>query len=60
MSVASGAIGPSKSKVFISTYGGVSTTSNAATGFSIVDVVLLIDGAFTANGCYARTIAANC
>jgi hypothetical protein len=46
-------------KVYISTYGGVSTTSLAAAGYSIVDVVLAIDGFFTANGCYTRVIAAN-
>jgi hypothetical protein len=50
---------PANSKVLVSTYGGLSTTSASGTGYSTVDVALTIDGAFTASGAYARVIAAN-
>jgi hypothetical protein len=50
---------PAASVVMIATDGGVATTSTAATGFSQVDIVVLIDGALPPNGGYKRVIAAN-
>lgn len=50
---------PANSVVLISTDGGIATTSTAATGFSIVDVVVRIDGNALLNGGYRRVIAAN-
>lgn len=50
---------PSNSFVFISTDGGVITTSTAATGFSIVDIALFIDGTISANGGFRRLTASN-
>lgn len=50
---------PTNSVVMISTDGGIATTATAATGFSQIDVVLLIDGALPPNGGYKRLIAAN-
>jgi hypothetical protein len=50
---------PATSKVIVSSYGGVQTTSASVGGYSTVDVVLMIDGAFVANGAYSRVIAAN-
>ena len=35
------------------------TTSSASNGFSVVDVIIRIDGAPSANGGYRRVVAAN-
>jgi hypothetical protein len=50
---------PADSTVFISTNGGIQTTNPAATGFSIVDVAIFIDGTVLQNGGSQRIIAAN-
>jgi hypothetical protein len=50
---------PAGSRVLISTDGGIATTSAVATGFSVVDVFIAVDGVALPNGAYARVIAAN-
>jgi hypothetical protein len=50
---------PSNAVVNVSADGGVETTSNATTGYSVVDVALAIDGVLTADGGYKRITAAN-
>jgi hypothetical protein len=51
---------PAASVVMIATDGGVATTATVATGFSTVDVVILVDGALPpVGGGYKRIIAAN-
>lgn len=50
---------PAGCVVYLSSTGGIVTTAALATGFSVVDVLLRVDGAFLANGAYARVIAAN-
>jgi len=50
---------PAGYKAYISTDGGIQTTATTATGFSLIDVGVLIDGAFTAAGNYQRVYAAN-
>jgi len=50
---------PANSKVLITTYGAVQTTSGAINGYSTVDVVVAIDGFLLPNGAYQRVIAAN-
>ncbi len=50
---------PANSKVFITSYGGIQTTSASAFGFSLVDVVLFVDGALVTNGAYQRLNAIN-
>ena len=50
---------PASTKVFVSTYGGIATTSTSTTGFSNLELVLYVDGAPTTNGAYTRIIAAN-
>jgi hypothetical protein len=49
----------SNSLVYISSNGGVQTTSGDATGYSLVDVAVSVDGSFTTNGGYERIISAN-
>jgi collagen triple helix repeat protein len=50
---------PAGSVVLLTTEGAILTTSATATGFSIVDVFLVIDGAIVGNGGYQRVVAAN-
>lgn len=51
---------PAASKVLISTYGGMQTTSTtASTGFSSVDVAVIADGTFLPNAGRQRLNAAN-
>lgn len=50
---------PADYSVFISSSGGVQTTSLTATGFSSVDVVLAVDGNRLPNGGYTRVLAVN-
>jgi hypothetical protein len=50
---------PSNGLVYISTYGGIATTSASSTGYSNADVVLAIDGVIPANGGWERVIASN-
>ncbi|CAN5216098.1 hypothetical protein BH09BAC1_BH09BAC1_20520 [soil metagenome] len=50
---------PAGAVVYIATDGGVATTSSVATGYSSVDVVIIVDGALLPNGGYKRIIAAN-
>lgn len=50
---------PASSVLLISTDGGIATTSTAATGFSVVDIMLVVDGNLLPNGGYRRVIAAN-
>ena len=47
---------PANSEVFISTDGGIGTTSNSSTGFSIVDVIIGVDDQVAQ---FRRVIAAN-
>ena len=50
---------PPNALVSVSTYGGVQTSSTAATGFSATDIVLVIDGALTPAGAYQRIQVSN-
>lgn len=50
---------PSGYSLYAYTFGGVQTQSAANTGYSIVDIVLTIDGNLPANGGYQRLILAN-
>jgi hypothetical protein len=50
---------PANSQLYISSGGGIQTSSAVAAGFSRVDIVLFIDGAITSAGNYRRVIAAN-
>ena len=50
---------PASSVVYIASDGGVQTTSALATGVSVVDAFLVVDGAIVANGGYQRSVAAN-
>lgn len=50
---------PASSVLFITTDGAMQTTSAAATGFSVVDITVNIDGSLLPNGGYARIYAAN-
>jgi hypothetical protein len=46
-------------KIYVSTYGGIQTTSAAVTGFSIVDIAIAVNGALNADGGYQRIAALN-
>ena len=50
---------PSNSVVYVSTDGGVATTSAAATGFSVVDVSIFVDGVVLANAGSRRIFVTN-
>ena len=50
---------PASATVFISTDGALSTTSTSTTGFSWVDIVLLVDGSIPSRGSYRRVLVAN-
>ena len=50
---------PANSKVFVTSYGGIQTTSSSAFGFSVVDVVLFVDGVIVPDGAYQRLNAIN-
>jgi hypothetical protein len=50
---------PASSRINMSTDGGVQTTSGLTTGFSSVDIVLVVDGLFPANGGYRRILPLN-
>jgi hypothetical protein len=50
---------PANSKVYVSTYGGVQTTSNVSTGFSLVDIALFVDGVLVNDGAFQRLNAIN-
>ena len=50
---------PANSKVYISTYGGLQTTSGSINGFSMIDIALFLDGAIVPNGAYQRVTAPN-
>jgi hypothetical protein len=50
---------PSNCNVFISGDCGVQTTAGTGSGYSIIDVVLLIDGAFLTDACYQRVCVNN-
>jgi len=50
---------PDNAVVYIASDGGLSTTSISPNGFSIVDIVLIIDGFLTPSSGYQRKIAAN-
>ncbi|MBS1797633.1 MAG: hypothetical protein JSS81_27670 [Acidobacteria bacterium] len=50
---------PAGYQVYIHTDGGLITTSTATTGYSTVDVTILIDGIFPGNANYRRVTAAN-
>lgn len=47
------------SKVFVTTDGGFQTTSAAAFGYSLVDVVVVLDGTINAEGGFKRISACN-
>jgi len=48
---------PAGSVAYISSVGALVTTAAIATGFSVVDIFLTIDGSITANGGYQRVYA---
>jgi hypothetical protein len=50
---------PAGSVVLLTSEGAISTASAVATGFSMIDVFLVVDGAFLVNGGYQRVVAAN-
>jgi hypothetical protein len=50
---------PAGAVVQINSTGGLATTSGSATGFSIIDVVIVIDSALPVNAGYQRVMAAN-
>jgi len=50
---------PANSKLLISTCGAISTTSGVAAGYSIVDLLVYVDGAYAGQGFYKRVVAAN-
>ncbi len=50
---------PAASRVLLSTDGAIQTTSAVATGFSMVDVFLAVDGAPFTSGGYQRIVAGN-
>ena len=51
---------PANAKVLLSTYGGLLSAAAGANGFSITDVVLVVDGALLpAGGGYQRIVLAN-
>lgn len=50
---------PNAAVVYVSTNGGISTTSASSSGLSVVDIFLIVDGAIVANGGYQRVVAAN-
>ncbi|CAN5914136.1 hypothetical protein BH11MYX2_BH11MYX2_20180 [soil metagenome] len=50
---------PASSVVYFATDGGISTSSTAATGYSGVDIVLMVDGTLLTAGGYRRIFAAN-
>jgi hypothetical protein len=50
---------PTNATVYISTSGGVETTSDVANGYSVVDIAIGIDGTFPANGGYQRLYILN-
>ena len=47
------------SVAYISTDGGIQTTATATTGFSMSDVVILVDNNFVTNAGYKRLTSAN-
>lgn len=50
---------PAGYQVYMSTSGGIQTTSASTTGISRVDIAFAIDGMITSTGNYRRVIAAN-
>jgi hypothetical protein len=50
---------PAGCTVYVSTFGGVQTTSTSVTGYSIVDMVITQDGVLPPNGGFQRIVAAN-
>lgn len=50
---------PANCNVIIHVDGGAQTTSTSATGFSVVDIVALVDGTFLPGGAYQRVQIAN-
>ena len=50
---------PANSKVYVSTYGGIQTTSGSLSGFSLVDVALFVDGVLVPEAAYQRLNAIN-
>ncbi len=50
---------PVNSKLLISTNGAIGTTSGVAAGYSIVDLLVYIDGNYAGQGFYKRVVAAN-
>jgi hypothetical protein len=50
---------PAGYQIYMSASGGIQTSSASATGFSRVDIVLVIDGSLSPAGNYRRVIASN-
>jgi hypothetical protein len=50
---------PDGGLLFVSTDGGLATLSTSAEGFSVVDVVLLVDGSEPSNAFFRRIVCAN-
>jgi hypothetical protein len=50
---------PANSKVYVSTYGGLQTTSGSINGFSMIDIALFMDNVIVADGAYQRVTAPN-
>ena len=50
---------PDGGLLFVSTDGGLATLSTSAKGFSVVDVVLLVDGSEPSNAFFRRIVCAN-
>jgi len=50
---------PANSVLYISTDGGAATTSSSTTGFSVVDVALVVDGSLRPNAGFRRLIINN-
>ena len=50
---------PAGATIYVSSNGGVRTTSSVATGFSSTDVYVALDGFAMANGFYSRQMCIN-
>lgn len=50
---------PEASVVFITSTGGISTGATTATGFSVCDLTIVVDGSILSNAGYQRVYAAN-
>jgi hypothetical protein len=50
---------PSNAIVYVATDGGMQTTSSIASGFTIIDMIIYVDGSIVSNGGYQRLTAVN-